>query len=209
MLRIFAVIVIAVGVLVPRPADACGNTVERVVRVDPEAKSVRRAERLLADRAHRAVAKEVLATFPQALRAEHRDRRQGLFERSQRALALAVVRSDGALNLGAALPGRTAAQRQAGLAWAAAILRVHHAKGGGVLVTSELAEALARLPAERAAARELLAELGDGDLLPTARAWALLARLEREFGDEAAAGRATRRCREIVPDGDTCGVAAA
>lgn len=150
-----------------------------------------------------------LAMFPAALRADHRHERRALFERGPRVLALAAVRSGGALPLGAALPGRTAAQRQAGLAWAAAILRVHHARDEGVLRTSELAEALAMLPAERAEARALLAGLGDGDLLPTARAWGLLAALEREFGDEVAAGRATRRCREIAPAGDTCGVTAA
>lgn len=85
------------------------------------------------------------------------------------------------------------------------VLRVHHARGdGGVVVTSELAEALAMLPAERAQAREMLAELGDGDVLPTARAWALLAVLEREAGDASAAGRAHRRCLEIAPTGPTC-----
>lgn len=192
-----------------RPAHACGNEVERVVRVDPTAQSVRKAERLLASGSYRAAAREVLATFPAALQAEHRDARPGLFERGQRVLALATVRSGGALPLGRALAGRTAAQREAGLAWAAAILRVHHARAGGVLITSELAEALAQLPAERAEARTLLAELGDGDLLPTARSWALLAALERGFGDEVAAGRATRRCKEIAPSGDTCAIAAA
>jgi hypothetical protein len=188
----------------PRPADACGHGIERVVKADPVVQSVGKAERLLAAGAYRAAVQEVLSTFPEALQADHRDRRQSLFERGQRVVALATVRSAGGVPLGAAMAGRAPAKQQARLAWAAVILRLHNARDGGVLVTSELAEALAQRPAERAQARTLLAELGDLDLLPTARAWALLSTLEREHGDATAADRATRRCLEIAPTNGPC-----
>lgn len=186
----------------PRPADACGNTVERVV--DLTQQSIRRAEQQLADGSYHAAAREVLATFPAALRASHRERRQVLFLRGQRILALAAVRSGGAVALGSNLSGRTPEQRAAKLAWAAAILRLSAARTGDVQVRAELAEALAQQPVERAGARAILRELADGDLLPTARAWALLATLEREQGDETSAARAARRCREIAPDSPLC-----
>lgn len=191
------ILVLALAALLApaRPAAACHNAVARVV--DPVNQSVRRAEALLADGAHQAAIRELTGTFPQLLLANHRDDRASLFRRAQRTAALAVVRSDGAVRLGPRLSGKTAPQRQAALAWAAAILRLHHARSGDLLVRVELAEALARRPAERAEARAILDELADLDLLPTARAWALLAHLERERGDEAASARAARRCREI------------
>jgi hypothetical protein len=191
------VLALAVLLLPARPADACHNAVERVV--DPVNQSVRRAEQLLADGAHQKAVRELLASFPELLLANHRDARPALFRRAQRAAALAVVRSDGAVKLGPRMTGRTAEQRQAALAWAAATLRLHHARSGDLVVRVELAEALARRPAERAEAHAILDELADLDLLPTARAWSLLADLERERGDATAAARAARRCREIDP----------
>lgn len=194
--------VTAVLLLPSRPVDACENEVERVV--DLVAQSIRRAEGSLADGSFHAAARDVLATFPAATQASHRERRQALFHRGQRILALAVVRSGGAVALGPSLSGRTPEQRAAKLAWAATILRLHAARTGDVQVRAELAEALARIPLERAGARAILRELADADILPTARAWALLADLEREHGDDTYAARATRRCREIAPDSPLC-----
>lgn len=191
----------------PRPADACHNTIVR--HVDPAVKSIRRAEALLVKGEHRAAAREVLATFPEALRTDRHERKQALLQRGQRILALAAVRSGGAVRLGADLPGKTASQRSAALAWAALLLRLQHARTGDIATRAELAEALAAAPAGRSEALEILTDLGDGDLLPTARAWALLAALERARGDDTAAARADRRCREIAPDGDSCAVALA
>jgi hypothetical protein len=202
--RLSPILALAVLLVPARPADACHNAVERVI--DPINQSVRRAEQLLADGAHQAAVRELARTFPELLRANHRDGRPALFRRAQRTAALAVVRSDGAVRLGPRLSGRTPEQRHTALAWAAAILRLHHARSGDLVVRVELAEALARRPAERAEARAILDELADLDLLPTARAWALLADLERERGDAAAEGRAARRCREI--DASECPAAA-
>ena len=196
------VLALATVVLPARRVDACHNSVERVIDVANQ--SVRRAEARLADGAYQAAIHEVLGTFPEALQLTHRAPRAALFARAQRVVALAAVRSGGAVRLGKHMPGRTASQRAANLAWAALLLRVHHARSGDVVIAAELAEALSAAPAGRAEAHALLKELGDGDVLPTARAWALLARLERERGDVTAAARAIRRCREIAPGTDTC-----
>ncbi|WAS93538.1 hypothetical protein [Nannocystis punicea] len=202
-MRNFLVLAAFAAVVVPAaPADACHNSVERVV--DVTNRSVRRAEQLLADGAHAAAVKEVLATFPEAVQLTHRARRPGLFARAQRVLALAAVRSGGGVRLASHMSGKTASHRTAALAWSAMLLRLHHARSDDVVVRAELAEALAALPAERAGAYALLKELGDGDVLPTARAWALLAELERDRGDATAAERAGRRCREIAPDDPVC-----
>lgn len=200
---VLAAIVSAAVVAPHSPARACHNVVERVV--DLTTQSVRRAEALLADGAHQAAVKEALATFPEVLQLTHRARRAALFARAQRVVALAVVRSGGAVRLASHMSGKTDSKRAANLAWAAMLLRMHHARSHDVVVQVELAEALAALPAERGEAYGLLKELGDGDVLPTARAWGLLAELERDRGDVTAAERAGRRCREIAPDGQVCG----
>ena len=187
----------------PRPAHACGNEVERVVDVTNQ--SMRKAEALLADGKHQRAARAVLAAFPAALRADRSHIRRNLFERGQRILALAVVRSRGAIELGPGMPGKTAAEQAENLAWAAGMLRLHAARGdGGVLLASELAEALALRPAERHEAHTLLKELADGDVMPTARGWAVLAALERARGDANAADRAVARCKEIAREPGQC-----
>jgi hypothetical protein len=201
-LALAALLLLTVLAAPTSPAEACGNEVARVI--DPVNESIRTAERHLARDNHRAAAKAVLKVFPAALRADHRAGRPQLFARGQRIVALALVRSRGALTL-PGLPGKTDAEREAGLAWAAATLRLHAARrDSDVLLTSELAEALALRPAERDEARTLLKDLADGDVMPTARAWAVLAALERSRGDKDAAERAVVRCQEIAEDKATC-----
>lgn len=194
---------VSAAVVAPRSsAQACHNSVERVL--DATTRSVRLAETLLTHGAYQAAVKEALAAFPMVLQLTHRARRAGLFARAQRVVALAAVRSGGAVRLASHMSGKTASQKAANLAWAAMLLRMHHARTNDVVVQVELAEALAALPAERAEAYGLLKELGDGDVLPTARAWGLLAELARDRGDVGAAERADRRCREIAPKDGIC-----
>lgn len=200
-----ALAVLAVFAAPSRPADACGNGVERVV--DLTNQSIRKAETLLAEGNYQDAANEVLATFPKALRLDQRDRKQSLFDRGQRVLAVAVVRSQGTLKLGKTLPGKTAAERETSLSWATTVLRVHQAQGlGGLALTAELAEGLALRPAETTDAYDLLKKLADDDLMPTPRAWAILGTLEKARGDAEAAGRSIQRCKEIAPDAKQCEV---
>lgn len=186
----------------PSPATACMNEVERVV--DTTNQAIRTAEELLARNNYRSAAKVVLGTFPKVLVADHQTRRQALFHRGQRIVALAQIRSGGDIRI-AGLPARTDADREVALAWAAATLRLHAARGDtSVVLTSELAEALAQRPAERHEAHALLKELADADIMPTARAWSVLAALEQQRGDTNAAARATARCKELAPDDASC-----
>lgn len=185
------------------PASACGNEVERVVDLTNQA--IRAADDLLARGHWRSAAKVVANTFPRVLQAEHSTRRQELFHRGQQIVALAIVRSGGDLRL-PGLPGKTEADRDLAIAWAAGILRLHVARGHdrNVVLRSELAEALALRPAERHEARDILKQLAETDIIPTARAWLVLANLETQRGDSEAAARAILRCREISADDRDC-----
>lgn len=202
--RLFALAALAF-LAAPSPADACGNSVERVV--DLTNQQIRHAETLLAEARYQDAAKQVLETFPKALRLDQNDRKQGLFERGQRVLAIAIVRSQGAIKVGAALPGKTAAERETSLAWAASILRYHQAAGlGSIGLGVDLAEALSLRPTEASEAYAILKDLGDRDLMPGPRGWALLGELEKARGDAAAASQAVKRCQEIATDAKQCDV---
>ncbi len=197
-----ALALLALALPPPRPASACMNEVERVVDVTNQA--IRTADDLLARGNYRGAARLVASTFPRVLEAEYSTRRQQLFYRGQQILALAIVRSRGDLKL-PGLPGKTDADREVALAWAAGILRLHVARGDHkVVLRSELAEALALRPAERHEAREILHELAQTDIIPTARAWLVLANLETQRGDAEAAARAVLRCQDISTDDHAC-----
>lgn len=205
LLRPLALAVVAALAAPTRPADACMNGVER--HVDRTNQAIRDAESLLADGKFQRAADTVLATFPRALEQNHSERKQSLFERGQRVLAVAAVRSRGAIKLSRSLAGKTQTQREIGLAWAASTLRLHSARGlGGIVLTAELAEALAERPAEVHEAHALLKDLADRDLMPTARGWAILVALEKARGDADAAARALSRCKDIAADPTQCEV---
>jgi hypothetical protein len=197
--------VLLTALLAPPTSDACMNEVERVV--DTTNQAIRAAEDLLARGNHQSATRVVSTTFPKVLVADHQTRRQDLFDRGQRIVALALVRSGGTVKLGK-LTGKTEADRDTAVAWAASTLRLQAARGdGSVLLTSELAEALALRPAERHEAHTLLKDLADADVVPTARAWAVLASLEQQRGDTNAAARAVARCKDIAADDSTCDAA--
>lgn len=190
---------VLVAAQVPADARACANSVmhrtEEVVDLDVA------SHELDAGR-HQAAVDAVLEVFPRA----HRKTADGeLMARGQRMLAVAVVRSGGAVRLDARLRGRTARQQSAAVEWATGTLRAFHAaRGDDGTITVELAEALALGPATRGEALALLRGLGRDDLLPSARAWGLLAALERVGGDGEAAARAQGRCAAIAGDGAAC-----
>ena len=185
----------------PRPADACGNTVRRVV--DSTNHAVRNAELLLAQ----GDAKKAIST----IRDEFGDRAltaptdDSLHQRAHRVLALAVVRSKGELAIGAELGGKTDARRQAAVAWAVLSLRLQRPVADeNPLHASDLAEALALQASGRAEAYGLLKDLADRDLMPGAHGWALLAELGRERGDLETSKKAVERCKQIVASGVQC-----
>ncbi len=209
----------------PRPTEACGNTVER--HVDLANSKVQSAERLLARGKHQQAVSAVVQGLPRVLEGKftagitqpqlldpfgglepgnlRRDIHPKLFHRGQRIIAFAIVGSKGAVRIDKKMPGKTERDRSINLAWAVHILRMHHSRDpNNALLTSELAAAMALIPVERPAARGLLQPLAEADRMPTAKAWALLAELERDVNDAAAADRALARCEAIASDVREC-----
>jgi hypothetical protein len=146
---------------------------------------------------------------------------QRLLARGQLALALVVARSRGTAELEPGIGGKRPAQREAALAWA--IKSVRWQLSGNIdtteLVCSPgkcravddperlalLAELLALRPGGQAEAIEILRGLANDDLMPSPRAWAVLAALQRKGGEAEAATLSASRCEQITGRPAACG----
>lgn len=180
----------------PNHADACGNTVRRVV--DRTQEYVQRAELLLAKGQYKKAVSTIRDAFgDKAVAAHDGGPNLLLHRRAQRILALAVVRSGGAVTIGMNLGGASNSRKDAALAWAVLALRLQLGEQPAPGQTAELAEALAKQASGRDEAYTLLKGLGDGDLMPGAEGWALLAELSKERGDLEGSQRAVERCKQI------------
>src|SRR5262249_20599719 len=103
-----------------------------------------------------------------------------LADRALRILALAAVRSDGAVAAGG-LWASTPAERAASVRWAIGTLRDLNAQRvNNPSYQTDLGEALSHVPAHHDEALALLSGLADKDLLTTAEGYAALARLRAE-----------------------------
>ena len=201
-------VVLAMGFLLPAAvtaapgdASACGTAVYRVV--DSNAQLVSQAEQSLGDGKPAKAARKAIQAFP-ALRIV-KPGTLPLADRALRILALASVRSDGGLTVGT-MKGKTAADRAANLEWSIGVLRDLTAKrGNNPAFLTDLGEALARVPAHRAEALKILAELSDKDLLTSAEGYAALAGLR---GDAAAREAAVKRCETMTKTPKICDVPA-
>lgn len=190
-------------VLAPKAADACGNSVERVVNQANEI--VRNAEALLAKGQYKKAIEKIRVGYREHVL--QFDRYMNLQGRAQRVAAVALVRSKGEVSLGKGIGGNTDAQRRAAIAWATLILRHQHAEATTPALTAELAEALAQQPSGRGEAHGLLKDLGERDLMPGAEGWALLALLSKERGDAEGSKKAVERCKQIAAPEVQCEVA--
>ncbi|MFZ6178379.1 hypothetical protein [Nannocystis pusilla] len=189
----------------PDRADACGNTVRRLV--DSGQEYVQKAELLLAKGQHRKAVSTIREAFgDKALAADMKGPGAHLHGRAQRILALAVARSGGDITIGMDLGGAPQSRKDAAIAWAVLALRLQAGDQPSPAQTAELAEALARQTSGRAEAHDLLKGLGDGDLMPTAHGWALLAELSKERGDVETSKRAVERCVKMHARGVKCDV---
>jgi tetratricopeptide (TPR) repeat protein len=203
MTRPIVLAALVVCLLPAPPAAACINGVERVTLDDNE--QIHEAEESLEQGDFPQAVAAVLEAFPRALRATPAADADRLLERGQRVLALAVIRSDAAVRLGARMRGKTERQRARARAWAVDTLRRLHAlRPDSVAIAAELAEALA--PGAPDEALALLRPLAGSDLLPSAHAWAVLGRLEQRQGRLAEATRAGERCRAITGPRPLCRV---
>lgn len=164
-------------------------------RVDPRKLDVIAAERALASGDHGEAVRRAKRAAPGIVRLRPADPSSRIAGRAQRTLALAAVRSGGSIAVARGIGGDGDYPRRVALAWAELTLTWHAAlASGNLLVRSQLAEALAADPYQVDRAREMLRELADRDVMPTARGYAVLARIESETGrrDIAIAG-----CEEL------------
>jgi hypothetical protein len=189
----------------PAIADACGNSVERVV--DRTNEEVRKAELLLAKGDNARAIRTVRDEFGDRALARP-DGKVGhwLHDRAQRVMALAIVRSKGTLAVGGELGGKTDAQRRNAVAWAVLTLRLRLGNDTDPVKTVDLAQGLALQATGRDEAHTLLKQVADGDLMPSAEGWALLAELRKERGDVDGSKQAVERCKQVGSDKVKCDV---
>jgi hypothetical protein len=204
----FGVAVLA-GVLAPQSAEACGRfEAFRKPQVNEKLQDVRRSEHLLAQGKFDKAAKRARKAFPKLTQLPDSDEEKALFDRAQRVAALAAVRSSGAVNLGRGMKATDDYGRAVNVAWAHQVLMFHAARDSdNMVVRGEYAESLAVVPGLEAYAYDLLRDMADDDLMPTARGFALLAQLQTSRGDEVGRETSLRRCREIGAEDPICNVA--
>lgn len=188
----------------PDRADACGNSIRKVV--DRTQEYVQKAELLLAKGQHKKAVGTIREAYGDKAIAVWLDGSSYLHGRAQRILALAVARSRGEVAIGMDLGGTAQSRKDAAIAWAALTLRLQAGDQPAPAQTAELAEALALQASGRHEAYTLLKGLGDGDLMPGAQGWALLAELSKQHGDLEGSKQAAERCRQIGAPGVKCDV---
>ena len=202
----------------PSPAEACIHGMRQ--QVDPVPLGVSAAERLLDEGKPRAAVARLKSADPSLV-----SRKPGASPVSDQALGIfarAVARTGGdvAPGLEGDTEGEGAAARR--LDWAEATMRELAMKHpDDAAVTSGLAEVLAQHPTKRDQARAALAALEGADLVPTAHAYAALARLRttakppqpaflaaaRSAIDHGRVAIDLARCERMTKDKATCSLA--
>jgi len=207
---VVAGLLVAVGASVPADADACLRMKRRrVQKVDRELQDVKRAEHLLAAGKGKQAVKVARRRFKSFTAATGEpDMGKALYNRAQRAIALAAIRADGAVDLGGDMRGRTHEQKLLNVAWATSVLQVQAAAEPDDLVLRTFyAEALMHHPLGEQQAADMLGELANDDLMPTARGYALLAQAQQRLGDVSGRDLSLQRCRDLGEAEDICSVA--
>jgi hypothetical protein len=195
----------------PSAARACGGEWYPMFEVDPRVQGVDKAEDSLDDGHILAAAGSIVRMIPHIRQLSVT--RTKLIQRADRVLAVATARFDGALPIGLEVPeyaqgkwlGKTEADRQANLEWAAKTLReVATARHDDPAARTELAEALARIDGTREEARHILEDLSTRDLITSPEGYAALAGLRERAGDDAGRRAALERCKTMARGGVTC-----
>jgi len=187
-------------------ASACGMSIrmEPTPQKPTPVQEIARAEKALDNGQNVVAAKAVLATFPRVRTATAGA--NPLETRALRVFALAVVRSNGAVNektAGFASPAEWTPT--ANLEWAVQSIREIDAKRpNDPTVQADLGEALSKLPHGQKEALEILQKLADKDLMGSPHAYAALAKLRTNKGDLAGAEAATKRCEEMSKTPAVC-----
>ncbi len=197
-------VAVAAVVSCPRAASACGGEVyyER----DSNTQLVAKAEQALSQGKLATAAAKAIQAYP-ALKIV-KPGTLPLADRALRILALASVRAGGAVNAGG-FKGGSAGDRAGNLEWSIDVLRGLNARRlNNPSYQTDLAEALARVPAHRAEAAAMLEDLAGRDLLTSAEGYAALARIRAESGDATARDEAVKRCEGMSKTPSLCAVPA-
>jgi hypothetical protein len=201
----------AIGMLAG-DAEACGGEwYPEVQMVDPRIHGVAQAEKLLSSGNRLAAAASVIRMMPhiKTLKAKP----GSLVGRAERVLAVALSRSQGALNVSAEVPeevlgswrGAKDSEAAANLAWSVEVLkRQSDKKSDDVTLKTDLAEAMARVPERRAEARAILEDLAKRDLIASPEGYAALAMLRSQSGDADGQKLALKRCEAMAKSQDAC-----
>lgn len=180
-------------------SQACGMSVrmEPIRQKPTPVQEIARAEKSLEGGQAQVAAKTVLASFPRVRVATAGG--NPLETRALRVFALAVVRSNGAVNEKSMGFGSQAEWTPAAnLEWAAQALReIDASRPNDPAVQADLGEALSKLPAKQGEALTMLQGLAQKDLMGSPHAYAALAKLRTEKGDTAGAEAAVKRCEEM------------
>ncbi len=201
-----AVLPTLVAVSYADDAKACGMS----IRMDPTpqkptpVQEIARAEKALENGQNLVAAKAVVGNFPRVRSAKAGD--SPLETRALRVFALAVVRSNGAVNEKAAgISGQGEWTPNANLEWAVQAIREIDAKRpNDPTVQADLGEALSKLPHGQKEALEILQKLADKDLMGSPHAYAALAKLRTAKGDLGGAEAALKRCEEMSKTPGVC-----
>ncbi|MBI4702681.1 MAG: hypothetical protein HY744_16285 [Deltaproteobacteria bacterium] len=135
--------------------------------------------------------------------------------RAMRVLAVSTVRLDGRLpfekrvpkGIHRQWPGSSAEDRQANLEWSVATLeKLNERRKNDPALLSELGEAMARVDRYRDRALDVLGKLAARDLLASPEAYAALARLRNDDGDDSGSRLAANRCLAMANEAALCHV---
>lgn len=193
-------------------ALACGGEWVPAVEIDHRPEGIARAEKMMNKGQHAAAAASVIRMMPHIkdLKTKKHD---SLVGRAQRILAVSVARNNGALPVDKEVPdyvrgtwiGKTAKDRKTNLDWSIAALRkINDVKKDDPAIQSDLAEALAKVDGTKAEAKELLEKLAQKDLIVSPEAYAVLAQLRSQAGDEAGQKVALKRCETMAKNANVC-----
>lgn len=210
MVRFFRRTVIVVSLLsVPvvgafsAPAAACENEIRR--SADELRPLVARAEKALNEGKPALAAVGVLQVFPNL-----RSGRVGvgpLQDKAIRIMALAIARTNGAVNAGKGFVGNNDLNKQKNMNWAVEVMRkLSASRKKAPAIQTDLAEVLAKNPSHKDEALKILNELASKDLVTSAHGYRTLAVLREAAGDTAGRDTALVRCKAMAKDASICGV---
>lgn len=192
-MRSAAMVVVMAGVMgaIASPAGACLRRPppqpKLAKQVDTTQRDVLAAEKALTQGKHEQAATLARRAVPNLGQLPPADA-AALATRAQRTLAMATVRSGGAVEV-------VDGERPANLAWAQLVLTYQSALArDNVVIQLQLAEALAADEYQRGRARTMLRDLSARDVMPNAQGYAMLAQLE---GDPTLRDAALGRCRDL------------